>query len=123
MQPVLLGIGLEKGKEMRLSMIAMSLGIRFRPVLESEYGLPLGELAGDPVPAGKQQNLPVDGEMIVMAHMTEQQTDALLHAIRTGGMPPIPLKAVLTPTNRSWSCGRLYQELKKEQFFFGGAKK
>ena len=120
MQPVLLGVGLEKGKELRLSLIAMSLGIRFRPVRESEYGLPLGELAGDPVPAGKQQNMSVDGEMIVMAHMTDKQTDALLHAIRTSGMQPIHLKAVLTPTNRSWSCGRLYQELKKEHFFLKG---
>ena len=120
MQPVLLGICLDRGKEMRLSMIAMSLGIRFRPVAESEYGLPVGALAGDQVPAGKLQTLPVDGEMIVMAHMTEKQTDALLDAIRTSGMQPIRLKAVLTPTNRFWSCGRLYQELRKEYFFLEG---
>ena len=120
MQPVLLAVRLDKGKEMRLSLIAASMGIRFRPVRESEYALSIGALCGNFPSAEKKPRLPVDGEMIVMANMTDQQTDMLLKAIRESGMPPIRLKAVLTPTNQHWSCGQLYQELNKEHIFFGG---
>lgn len=120
MQPVLLAVHLDKGKEMRLSLIAASLGILFRPVRESEYALPIGALFGNIPAAEKKPKLPVNGEMIVMANMTDQQTDMLLKAIRESGMPPIRLKAVLTPTNQQWSFGQIYHELNKEHFFFGG---
>ena len=29
-------------------------------------------------------------------------------------LPPIPLKAVLTPTNRDWTSQQLWQELRRE---------
>ena len=40
--------------------------------------------------------------------------DGLLKALRSSGLGPVRLKAVLTPTNRGWHCGALYTALRQE---------
>ena len=55
------------------------------------------------------------GRMVVLCGL-EEELDALLPALRTLGCP----KAVLTPHNRSWTAGRLYQELQRERRALGG---
>jgi len=118
MEAVLLSIQMDPERAMRLSMIALSLGVRFRPVLEEECELPLSALLGGPGEGRGMKAPPVMEPMIVMAHFSDAQVDALLRAVKESGMRPIRLKAVLTDTNRSWSCGMLYAALSRESAYF-----
>ena len=39
----------------------------------------------------------------------------MLEVIRLAKLPPIPLKAVLTETNRGWTTAQLREELNRER--------
>ena len=52
--------------------------------------------------------------MLVFCSLTDPQLDRLLGAMKRAKLPPIPLKAVLTPTNRDWTSQQLWQELRRE---------
>ena len=49
--------------------------------------------------------------LLVMAGLSDAQSDRLLAALRLCLQPNIALKAVLTPANRRWTAAYLYQEL------------
>lgn len=53
-------------------------------------------------------------ELLVFADLTDEQLDCFLAEYRKAGMEAIPLKAVMTSSNRSWSLARLCMELMKE---------
>ena len=61
--------------------------------------------------------LPVGGKMMVFCGL-ERELDDLLAALHRAGI--VCLKAVLTPSNRNWTPGRLYQELERERRAMGG---
>ena len=113
MKPTLLCIRMEPGRLMRISLIAGSLGISVREVKEEQTGQTLEALLGlaPPRPAAGKK---IGGEMAVLAFCPDGLMDELFQAIRKNGMERPKLLAVLTPTNRSWTCERLYRELKKE---------
>ena len=46
--------------------------------------------------------------------MLSSELDAFLQAMREAGMPPIGLKAVLTPVNVLWNSTDLHSELARE---------
>ncbi len=105
---------MEKSRLMRLSFLAMGLGIAVREVMEGDLGQTLGVLCGldeRKAPAPKAQ---VTEEMLVMAHFPGPLLDRFLLALRQSGMAPVRLKAVLTPHNRGWTCGRLCAMLSRE---------
>ena len=119
MRPILLCAGMDAGRAMRTSMIALSLGIGYREIKKSEYPLPLCALLGDEKTGGiRPPALPVSGPMLVMAGFPDPLIDALLRALRENDLSQGVLKAVLTDTNRFWSCGQLYAELAKEAALF-----
>ena len=113
MEPLLLCIGMEQTQLMRISFSAFALGIRVKPVQESEWGQTIGALCGlDP----QKPNAPevrVDEPMLVMAFFESALMDRLLKSLRDGRQT-VRLKAVLTPHNRQWTCGQLYQCLRQE---------
>ena len=45
---------------------------------------------------------------------TTGRLDQLLNTMRRTEFPPVLLKAVLTPTNRTWDSRQLWQELRRE---------
>ena len=53
-------------------------------------------------------------EILVFVAFSEEKLDLFLRAYRQAGIAPIPLKAVLTPHNCSWSVYELTQELMRE---------
>jgi predicted transcriptional regulator len=53
--------------------------------------------------------------MLVFCGMGQALLNQVLEIIRISKLPPIPLKAVLTDTNRSWTTAQLYEELLKER--------
>lgn len=115
--PLLLTYNLDARTEARLRVVCATQHIRFRPVAPEEYALPIGALAGIPVAGGGEPAGAAEGfadPMLVMCHMLSTQLNAFLQGMRTGGVPPVPLKAVLTPTNVAWDSRRLHDELARE---------
>ena len=119
MQPMILCLGMDEGKMMRLSFLASSLGIAFKTPPADGAGWTLGMLCGLDPAAGRAEMAAIPGEMLVMANLTDGQMDRLLRTLRESGCS-VPLKAVLTPYNRFWTPRQLYRELMKEAASFGG---
>ncbi len=113
MHPLLLCVEMDPGKRLRLSFLASSLGIGIQEVPRAQEGMTLGMLCGLDRPRIGKGARPVPGEMLVMAFLSEEQMDRLLKSMREDGCQ-VPLKAVLTPYNRHWTCGELYGALAEE---------
>lgn len=100
-----------------LKAILIQMGVRIRTVEPSQVTQKVGYLAGldgyasSPVP----ETLPsISQEVMVMKYFTGGRMDQLFAAMRKKHIPPIPLKAVVTDTNASWTFFELYMEIKKE---------
>lgn len=99
----------------KLRQIFAMLRLRMRPVGPERYHLSLEELAegkGEPA-AQAEEALPE--AMLVFCGLNQALLHQVLEVIRLAKLPPIPLKAVLTETNRTWNTRQLYEELKKER--------
>ena len=68
--------------------------------------------------ARKEEKRPVEEEfhdpMLVFCGMTHEKLDHLLTTMERAGLPRIALKAVLTPTNGTWTSQQLWTELRRE---------
>ncbi len=77
-------------------------------------------LSGKPASAATEGNCPSE-PVLLMDGLDKTGLDKLLAALReqfqTAGIPGIGLKAIVTPTNRSWAFGQLAEELRKEREF------
>ena len=105
-----LGDDTDRGRAVRKLCVLQKL--RVRGVLPAEQGNTLAALlAGDPTPV-PAPDVPFSEPMLVMAYLTPAQQNRLLRGLRS--LPPIPLKALLTPTNAAWSGVALQQELRRE---------
>ncbi len=118
MQPLALCVHMEKSRVMRLSFLAMGLGIALRDVPESDWGQPLGALCGLEKRKASAPAVRVPGEMLVMAFFPGSLMDRFLQAIRQSGLSSIRCKAALTDTNRKWNCGQLFSMLSQEAAAF-----
>ena len=121
MPPLALCINMEKSRVMRLSFLALGLGITLREVPESDWGQPLGALCGLGPRKQSAPDVRVAEEMLVMASFPDALMDRWLSALRQSGMAPIRLKAVLTPHNQAWNCGQLYALLSQEAAAFSAS--
>ena len=120
MRPLVLIGQMEKGKAMRLSFLASSMGICVREIAPGEAGCTLGMLCGlDPLQARAGV---LSREMMVMAFFPEPLMDAWLKAMRNTG-DTVALKAVLTPYNRLWTAQKLAGELLAEHRAFQAKEK
>ena len=92
-------------------------GFSHRAVLPAEYLQPLGylfKIAGfSPNPAFNLGGN-FHEEMLVMGGLSQNQVFDFLQFLRDRHLPPVKLKAMLTPINMGWTSLQLYQELKKE---------
>lgn len=57
-------------------------------------------------------------EMMVMKDFSEEQMELFFSFFKENSLPPVELKAVLTPVTMHWSSLRLYEELSKERASF-----
>lgn len=111
--PVLFLYNLDTPRGSRLRRMCLPLGIRTKLVPPQAHTLTLEDLTGGAPP-------PEDGdpgfseEMLLLAGFTSAQVDALLQGFRRAKLPPVPLKAVLTPTNLKWTSVQLRDELLRE---------
>lgn len=79
----------------------------------SDFYTPVGDLA-----FGKRDLTPssyVPNEAFaVFCFCTSAQINQILKALRAPGVPPLNLKAVLTPDNSTWPLRQLYEEIRAE---------
>ena len=113
MDPLMLCIHMNKERALRLSFAAMAQGVRVKIVPEDQEGQPLSALCGLEAPAAHPSALRAGEEMLVFAFLPDDLLERLLPALRRD-MPPVRLKAVLTPHNRRWTCGALCRHLSLE---------
>ncbi len=119
-QPLVLIYNLEAPVEAQLAALCERQGIAVKRVNPWEYGVPIGALAGIPVgrSAAPANGTGFSDPMLVMCHMLSPQLDAFLQGMRDERLPRIALKAVLTPSNVTWSSVRLRDELAREHEAF-----
>ena len=99
----------------RIKVALMRLGIPGREVAPSEYGHPIGYLAGqDPYEPGQPyEGEGFNAEMLVMCGLTQRQFNGLLDSLRAS-RATVALKAVLTEHNAAWDSLALYKALQEE---------
>ena len=100
----------------KLHQMMMMLRFRIRMIRPEQYHLPLEQLAqgqGEPAADNVPETFPES--MMVFCGVGQAQLEAILNAVRLSKLPPIPLKAVLTDSNREWDSVRLHKELLKEK--------
>ena len=108
------------GNDVKLKGVLVRMGIRIRNISPDQIQETVGALAGVPgfsLSEGEGQGLqePVIPEpMLVMHRFTSRRVDELLLNLRKAGVPKINLKAVVTPSNCSWSFFHLYEEIRQE---------
>ena len=98
----------------KLRQIFAMLRLRMRVVEPDRYHIPLEELAqgkGEPGEMGE----PLPEPLLVFCGLPQALFNQVLEVIRAAKLPPIPLKAVLTDTNRTWDTRQLHAELLKER--------
>ena len=101
-----------------LQYVLVQMGIRVKTIHDDQLGQTVGYLAGvkdmeeNPNP---EQYPPFGKEVMVMHNFTiSKRIDLMLTNIKKRGLEGIPLKCVLTGTNKKWTFYQLAQELEKE---------
>ena len=114
-QPVLLTYCIPAKRAAKIRVIAMRMGVRVKAVEKWEYLSPIGSFTGD---CGSFDSF-YDGdgfsdEMLVMAHFPQSLFTRFLQELRTARIV-VPLKCVLTDSNRGWNSLELYEQLCAER--------
>lgn len=113
--PTVLFYNLDSEKGRRIKLLCLAMKLRAKSVSPAEYGIPLEELLLGKGEKGQAENGGFSEEMLVMAHLTNGQLDAFLQGLRRKKIPPVSLKAVLTPVNSTWDSRKLREELLRER--------
>lgn len=121
---LLFGVSTQKDRAVRVA--AEKIGADVTAVNRRDYGQEIGTLAG--ISGFHKDGKIYDGpdftmEMLVFSGMMPQQVDAFLAEYKVTGLPPVSLKAIVTPHNVSWTADALFRELLKEHFQFWGNNK
>ena len=97
----------------KLRQIFLMLRVRIRQVTPEQYGLTLEELL-----SRSEEIRPVEESfsdpMLIFCGLAQGRLDQILMAMSRAGLPRIALKAMLTPTNKSWTSQQLWTELRLE---------
>lgn len=107
------------GEFSKLKQIFAMLRLRMRVVEPERYHVPLAELAQGKGEPGQPRD-PLPEPMLVFCYLPQNLLNQVLEVIRAAKLPPIPLKAVLTDTNREWDTCQLHQELLREREAIAG---
>lgn len=107
----------DKEKLLKIEMALFPLRLRLKRIQKEDYNQPLGFLAGmkDIVPAeGTFSGDELPGTMFVFCFLSDSRLNQALAALRRCGAGSFPYKAILTPTNSTWTAPDCFAELKKE---------
>ncbi len=97
----------------KLRFVCMRLGAAVQEVPQEAQGQALSALVGlteadASLPA---PDAPFADEMLVMSGFSPAMVNSLLAAIRQARLKPFRLKAMVTPTNLTWSSVYLHEQL------------
>lgn len=122
MQKIILAYNFTPERLQALKLICMMLRTQLRAVTREELLQPVGYLAGLPVAPVSEAYSGDEGqeEMLLMCGFTRQDLDRLLAAVKKGKLRQVALKAMLTPTNCTWSGLQLLSELSQEHAYMHG---
>lgn len=112
--PMVLLYNLNNEKGGKIRRMCLPLGLRSRLVEPAEYSLTLSQLV-----EGQTPETPWAGECfseeLLLVNCPGPLLDRFLQGFRRNKIPPVGLKAVLTPTNSGWTSLELREELAKER--------
>lgn len=118
----ILTFGLKKEKYSAVCAVAKKIGANVTDVARKDYGQKIGAIAG--IQGFAKDRTTYTGpdfmaEMIVFSSLNQQQMDTFLAEYKATGEQPVPLKAIITPYNISWTADALFRELMKEHLRLG----
>ena len=121
MAQIIFTFGLGKEKSRAIRSVAQKNGIYIKEISRKDYSQKLGTLAG--IEGFSKEKINYDGpdfplEMMIFSGIDSAQMDTFLADYKKTGVPPVPLKAVITPHNIFWSADALFKELWKEHLRF-----
>ena len=113
--PMVLLYNLNNEKGAKIRRMCLPLGLRARLVEPAEYGLTLNELVEGAAPESPWAGEVFADEVLLLVKCTGPLLDRFLQGFRRNKIPPVGLKAVLTPTNGTWNSLQLREELARER--------
>ncbi len=115
---LILAFEIKKKLKESLQQVCKEQSIELIDVPMSDYICQLGALARiqgfKKNPIG-YRGLPMGDSMIVFSGIDSPSLDKFLDAYKATGAEPIAYKAILTPTNITWTPLQLIEELRKER--------
>ena len=82
--------------------------------INQQAARPLALLYGLPESTETGRGVRADAQLLLMSNFTSPQLNAVLDALREAGVH-VPLKAVVTKHNKTWSVLALLEELQRER--------
>ena len=113
--PLALGWNLSAGDRGKLDGMAPALGMKVLPVSPADAGKTVAAADWLVLEPGAYPSA------LVLANFKDKDVDTLLDLLKQAQVN-IPLKAVVTPANRSWVFGDLLAHLQEEHTAFTAAK-
>lgn len=113
--PMVLLYNLDTPKGAKIRRMCLPLGLRTRLVEPAEYGLALNDLVEGKTPETPWAGETFSDEVLLLVNCTGPLLDKFLQGFRRNKIPPVFLKAVLTPTNGTWNSVELKTELSRER--------
>ena len=98
-------------------MESVSQSSKVKKVTREDYNQPLGVLAGlkDMEPAeGVFEGEELPDTMFIFCFLSDSRLNQALAALRKCGAGPFPYKAILTPTNSTWTAPDCFSEIRLE---------
>ena len=106
-----------KEELLKIETALFPLRIRLTKVTREDYTQPLGVLAGlkDMEPAeGVFEGEELPDTMFIFCFLSDSRLNQALAALRKCGAGPFPYKAILTPTNSTWTAPDCFSEIRLE---------
>lgn len=89
--------------------------VRIKTIKPEQYCQTLGALAGieTELEDAQYNGSELDAPMLIFAGIPDNKLNQMLQSLRKKGVQ-LPYKAILTPTNASWTPTACFEEIKKE---------
>jgi hypothetical protein len=120
--PVILTFNIQPEKLGKLRMLCARVKAR---LISADAGsaLSLGDIIAGAQNSGPSGGATADApaftdEVLVMSGLSGTQINMFLQGFKRFGIPPVPLKAMLTATNAEWTPSQLHCELSAEREAF-----
>lgn len=120
MKPRILLYHVSESKKAQLQKAAAPMGIQVCEIAKEDVYQKIGYLAGEDGfirtedPAEELQQEVESGELMVMCGLSKLQFELLMGLFQRKKLSPIPVKAMMTPTNRDWPFSKMAREIWNE---------